>query len=177
MKRMHVGTLVLALALCATPALRAQRQPTEGIRFGFGAGPTLPIGNFADVDKMGYHILGALQLPISGSPVHLRVDVLYGQTSHDVGSGNTTLFGATVDALYHLGDRAASARPYILGGLGLYNVDAGGATQSKIAYGFGGGLLFGLSGLNAFVEARYMSVQTSGSSLTFVPITVGLMFK
>jgi hypothetical protein len=177
MKRMHIGTLALALALCATPALRAQRQPTEGIRFGFGVGPTLPIGNYGDRDKMGYHVLGVLQLPISASPVHLRVDVLYGQTSHDVGAGSTTLFGGTVDALYHLGDRAASARPYILGGLGLYNVDAFGATQSKIAYGFGGGLLFGLSGLNAFVEARYMSVQTSGASLTFVPITVGLMFK
>jgi len=177
MKRMHIGSLALALTLCATPALRAQRQPTEGIRFGFGVGPTLPIGTFGDVDKMGYHILGALQMPISGSPVHLRVDVLYGKTSHKVGGGSTTLFGGTVDALYHLGHRAATARPYILGGLGLYNVDAGGPTQSKIAYGFGGGLLFGLSGLNAFVEARYMSVQTSGSSLSFVPITIGLMFK
>jgi hypothetical protein len=177
MKRMHIGTLALAVALCAAPALRAQRQPTEGIRFGFGVGPTLPIGNFGDADKMGYHILGAIQLPIRSSPVHLRIDVLYGQTSHKVGSGSTALLGATVDALYHLGDRASSARPYILGGLGLYNVDAGGNTQSKIAYGFGGGFLFGLSGLNAFVEARYMSVQTSGSSLSFVPITVGLMFK
>ena len=177
MKRMHIGTLALAIVLFATPTLGAQRQPTEGIQFGFGVGPTLPIGNYGDFDKMGYHILGALQLPIAGSPVHLRVDVLYGQTSHDVGSGSTTLFGGTVDALYHLGDRSASARPYILGGLGLYNVDAGGATESKIAYGFGGGLLFGLSGLNAFVEARYMSVQTSGSSLSFIPITVGLMFK
>jgi hypothetical protein len=177
MKRMYIGTLALAIVLFAAPALAAQSQPTEGIRFGFGVGPTLPIGNYGDVDKMGYHVLGALQLPISQSPVHLRIDVLYGQTSHDVGSGSTTLFGGTVSALYHLGDRHASARPYILGGLGLYNVDAGGATQSKIAYGFGGGLLFGLSGLNAFVEARYMSVQTSGASLTFVPITVGLMFK
>jgi hypothetical protein len=177
MKRMSIGILALAIALYATPALHAQGQPTEGIRFGFGVGPTLPIGTYGDVDKMGYHVLGALQLPISQSPVHLRIDVLYGQTSHDVGSGSTSLFGGTVSALYHLGDRHASARPYILGGLGLYNVDAGGATQSKIAYGFGGGLLFGLSGLNAFVEARYMSVQTSGSSLSFIPITVGLMFK
>lgn len=174
MKRMHIGTLVLAL--CAAPALSAQHQPTEGIRFGFGVGPTLPIGDYGNLDKMGFHGLGAIQLPISGSPVHLRVDVMYSQTSHDGVSGNTTLFGSTVDALYHLGDRAAAARPYILGGLGLYNVDAFGATQSKLAFGFGGGLLFGLGGLNAFVEARYMSVQTSGS-LTFVPITVGLMFK
>jgi hypothetical protein len=135
------------------------------------------MGNYADGDKMGYHVLGVLQMPISASPVHLRVDVMYSQTSHDAVPGNTTLFGATVDALYHLGDRSASARPYILGGLGLYNVDAGGTSEAKIAYGFGGGLLFGLSGLNAFVEARYMSVQTSVFSRSFVPITAGLMFK
>jgi hypothetical protein len=176
MKRIHMAVLGLALGLVAAPTLRAQ-QPTEGIRFGFGVGPTLPIGDYGNVDKLGYHVLGALQMPISGSPVHVRVDVMYSQTSHDIVSGNTTLFGSTVDALYHLGDRAASARPYILGGLGLYNVDAGGASEAKLAFGFGGGLLFNLSGLNAFVEARYMSVQTSGSSLTFVPITVGLMFK
>lgn len=177
MKRTHICTLALALALFATPALRAQRQPTEGIRFGFGVGPTLPMGNYGDIDKMGYHLLGVLQMPISGSPVHLRVDVMYGQTSHKVGGGSTTLFGSTVYVLYHLGDRHASARPYILGGLGLYNVDAFGASEAKFAFGFGGGLLFGLSGLNAFVEARYMSVPASPSSLTFVPITVGLMFK
>jgi len=165
------------MGLCIAPALRAQSQPTEGIRFGFGAGPTLPIGTYGDFDKMGYNVTGILQLPISQSPVHLRIDVQYAQTSHDGAPGNTTLFGATVDALYHLGARSASARPYILGGLGLYNADGGGGSEAKIAYGFGGGFLFGLSGLNAFVEARYMSVQTSGSSLTFVPITFGLMFK
>jgi hypothetical protein len=177
MKRISIGTLALAIGLYATPALHAQAQPTEGIRFGFGVGPTLPIGTYGDFDKMGYNVTGILQMPISQSPVHIRVDVQYSQTSHDGAPGSTTLFGATVDALYHLGARSASARPYILGGLGLYNVDAGGGSQSKIAYGFGGGFLFGLSGLNAFVEARYMSVQTSGSSLSFVPITVGLMFK
>ncbi len=177
MRSIRMAALVLALGLVAAPALRAQSQPTEGIRFGFGVGATLPMSDYGNVDKMGYHVLGVLQMPIKASPVHIRVDVMYSQTSHDVVSGNTTLFGSTVDALYHLGDRAASARPYILGGLGLYNVDAGGASEAKLAFGFGGGLLFGLSGLNAFVEARYMSVQTSGSSLTFVPITVGLMFK
>ena len=42
MRRMSLG--VLALALCVTPALRAQRQPTEGIRFGLAVGATMPMG-------------------------------------------------------------------------------------------------------------------------------------
>ena len=176
MKRIHFGTLALAVGLCAAPALRAQVQPTEGVRFGLGLGATMPIGDYGDLDKMGYHILGVLQMPLAGSPVHLRFDAMYGQTGHDVGSGNTALLGGTVDVLYHLGARAASTRPYVLGGLGFYNVDGGAGSQTKIAFGFGGGVLFGLGGFNAFAEARYMSVQTSGTSLTFVPITIGLMF-
>jgi len=178
MKHVQLGSLVVALAVCAAPVLHAQSQPTEGIRFGVGGGLTLPMGNYADFDKAGWHLLGLIQVPISHSPVHFRADAMYGQTSHKsgLGSGNTTLTGATADLLYHLGDRAAKVRPYVLGGLGFYSVDVGGASESKLAFGFGGGILFGVGTMHAFLEGRYMSVQTSGSSLNFLPISLGVMF-
>ena len=180
MKRHQLAGLVVALGLCAAPALHAQAQPTEGIRFGVGGGLTLPMGNYADFDKAGWHVLGLIQLPISQSPIHLRFDAMYGQTSHKsvFGSGSTTLTGATGDLLYHLGDRAAKVRPYVLGGLGVYNVDFGGSSSSetKLAFGLGGGILFGVGTMHAFLEGRYMSVQISGSSLNFLPISLGVMF-
>jgi len=177
MKRSYFSSLVVALGLCAAPVLQAQSQPTEGIRFGVGGGLTLPIGNFGDVDKAGWNLVGLIQLPISQSPIHLRFDAMYGQTSHkSPASGNTTLTGATADLLYHLGDRSSKVRPYVLGGLGFYNVDAFGSSNSKLAFGFGGGILFGVGTMHAFLEGRYMSVQTSGSSLNFLPISVGVMF-
>jgi len=176
MKRIRLGILALALGLFATPALGAQAQPTEGIRFGVGGGLTMPIGTYGDFDKAGWHALGVLQFPIGQAPIHGRVDAMYGQTSRDVGSGSTTLTGATGDILYHIGDRAASVRPYILGGIGFYNVDAGGASESKFAFGAGGGILFSIGTMHAFLEGRYMSVQASGSSLNFLPITLGLLF-
>ena len=178
MKRSYFSSLVVALGLCAAPVLQAQSQPTEGIRFGVGGGLTLPIGNFGDVDKAGWNLVGLIQLPISQSPIHLRFDAMYGQTSHkSPASGNTTLTGATADLLYHLGDHAAKVRPYVLGGLGFYNADfGGGSSESKLAFGFGGGILFGVGTMHAFLEGRYMSVQTSGSSLNFLPISVGVMF-
>jgi outer membrane protein with beta-barrel domain len=180
MKRVQLGSLVVALALCGAPVLRAQSQPTEGIRFGVGGGLTLPMGNYGDVDKAGWNLVGLIQFPISHSPIHFRADAMYGQTSHKsgLGSGNTTLTGATADLLYHLGDRAAKVRPYILGGLGFYNVDFGGtsSSESKLAFGLGGGILFGVGTMHAFLEGRYMSVQTSGSSINFLPISLGVMF-
>jgi len=175
MQRNRLGILALALGLFATPGLGAQAQPTEGIRFGVGGGLTMPIGDYGDIDKAGWHALGLIQFPISQSPVHLRFDAMYGQTSHDAGGGSTTLTGATGDLLYHLGSRASSVRPYVLGGLGFYNVDFGGVSESKFAFGLGGGILFSIGTMHAFLETRYMSVQTS-PSLTFLPITLGLLF-
>jgi hypothetical protein len=168
----------LAVALCATTALRAQqRQPTEGTRFGLGVGATFPMGDYGDVDKMGVNLLGVLQFSLaSTTPVHMRVDGIYSSTAHDGASGSTSILGGNVSLLYHFGAPAASARPYVLGGLGFYNVDAFGSSETKIGFGFGGGVLFGLASFNAFAEARYVSISTSGSSVTFVPLTVGLMF-
>ena len=178
MTRMTFAALALALGLCATTAVRAQqRQPTEGTRFGLGVGATMPLGAYGDADKMGVNLLGVLQFSLAETtPVHLRVDGIYSNTAHDGVSGSTSILGGNVSALYHFSAPAATARPYILGGLGFYNVEAFGSSETKIGFGFGGGVLFGLAGFNAFAEARYLSVQTSGSSLTFVPLTVGLMF-
>jgi len=180
MKRYQLSSLIVALALCAAPALHAQSQPTEGIRFGVGGGLTLPMSDYGDIDKAGWHVMGLIQFPISQSPIHLRFDAMYGQTSHKsgFGSGNTTLTGATGDLLYHLGDRSSRVRPYVLGGLGFYNADFGGSSnsESKFAFGLGGGILFSIGTMHAFLETRYMSVQTTGNSLTFLPVTLGLMF-
>jgi hypothetical protein len=60
--------------------------------------------------------------------------------------------------------------------LGVYNFDGGGGSETKLAFGAGGGILFSIGTMHAFLEGRYMSVQTSGSSLTFLPVTLGLMF-
>jgi opacity protein-like surface antigen len=177
MKRTSLGALAVAIALCAAMPLRAQLiQRTEGFRFGLGLGATLPMGDYGDLDKMGINILGVFETPIANSPLYLRADGIYSSTSHDGSSGSTGILGGTASALYHFSAPAAQARPYVLGGLGIYNVDPGSGSQTKIGYGLGGGVTFNIGGLSAFAEARYVSVQTSPSSITFVPLTVGLMF-
>jgi opacity protein-like surface antigen len=177
MKRTSLGALAVAIALCAAMPLRAQLiQRTEGFRFGLGLGATLPMGDYGDLDKMGINILGVFETPIANSPLYLRADGIYSSTSHDGSSGSTGILGGTASTLYHFSAPAAQARPYVLGGLGIYNVDPGSGSQTKIGYGLGGGVTFNIGGLSAFAEARYVSVQTSPSSITFVPLTIGLMF-
>jgi hypothetical protein len=184
--RKLIGTSLAILGIMAVPGVaRAQgvgrnmgNQPTEGVRFGVGAGLILPMGNYDD--GVGFHALGLVQMPLPNSPVHLRADVMFAQTSHKGGSGSTRLIGGTVDALYHFGERAASLRPYVLGGLGYYNAheSVSGTSSSNIAFDLGGGVLFGLGAtMHGFAELRYISVQTSGGATAFIPITVGLMFS
>ena len=176
MKRMSLSALAVAVTLCAAMPLRAQLiQRTEGFRFGLGLGATLPMGDYGKADKMGLNILGVFETPLANGPLYLRVDGIYSSTSHDGVSGNTSILGGTASVLYHFSAPQAQARPYALGGLGIYNVDAGGS-QTKIGYALGGGVTFSLASLGAFAEARYVSVKTSGSTVTFVPLTVGLMF-
>jgi opacity protein-like surface antigen len=182
MKRISLGVLALAVALGGTFAapLPAQLiQRTEGFRFGLGLGATLPMGDYGSMDKMGINLLGVFEAPLAHSPLYLRADGLYSSTSHETTSGNTSILGGTVSALYHFSAPAAEARPYALAGLGIYNFDGAGTfgSQTKIGIGVGGGVTFNLSGLNAFAEARYISIQTGGGSASLVPLTVGLMFN
>jgi hypothetical protein len=179
MKRTSLSALAVAVALCAAMPLRAQLYPaSEGFRFGLGVGATQPLGEYGDFDKMGINLLGIFETPLAGSPLYLRIDGIYSTTAHEGtgATGNTAILGGNASALYHFSAPNAQARPYALGGLGIYNVDDGVDTETKIGIGVGGGVTFGLGGLNAFAEARYVSIQTSGSSTTLLPLTVGLLF-
>jgi len=179
MKRMSLSAFVAVAALCAAMPLRAQLMPaSEGFRFGLGVGATQPLGDYGDFDKMGINLLGIFETPLSGSPLYLRIDGIYSSTAHEGtgATGSTSILGGNASVLYHFSAPNAQARPYALGGLGIYNVDGGADSQTKIGLGLGGGVTFGLGGLNAFAEARYISVKTDGASTSFIPITVGLLF-
>ncbi|MGH7568399.1 MAG: hypothetical protein ACREL9_05400 [Gemmatimonadales bacterium] len=60
--------------------------------------------------------------------------------------------------------------------MGYYNVDFGSVDESKVGFGGGAGLRFPMPSATLSVEARYMNISTSGSSLTFIPIIVGVSF-
>lgn len=71
----------------------------------------------------------------------------------------------------------AGIKPYVLGGIGLYNVGCDGC-ESETNFGLngGGGLEFGLSGFNTFIEARFQSIFTEDSNTNIIPIVFGIRF-
>lgn len=174
-----LGGAGLFAALLSAGVSMAKAQT---IGWGVGAGVQMPMGDYGDFDKMGFTggVGGTYAMP---GGLGIRADVSYGATSEKSGGADhsTKIMGGMASVVYALGG-AAGARPYLMGGLGMYNVkvEAGGASadETKIAFGVGAGVSFpmGTGGSRLFAETRFTSVSTSGSSFTFLPITVGLTF-
>ena len=174
MRRFSLTVVAVAALLVAASSASAQ-----GIRWGVGAGLLMPIGDYGDADKMGFvaGFGGTYSMP---GGIGIRGELSYSQTSHDGVDGSTKMMGGMASLVYALG-ATPGMRPYLMGGLGLYNVkiDVGGSSgsESKVAFGFGGGLSFpmGAGGSRMFVETKFTSVSTD-PSLTYLPIVVGISF-
>lgn len=183
MKRM-VFSVLAVLSLAGVAGLTAQ----QGIKVGIGAGAQLPMGDYGDFDKLGWLIGGDVTYWLSGAPVGIRADVQYAQTSHkDQGGvaidGNSKVLGGLAEVVYAFGTDADQLRPYVLGGIGYYNVKVevtgfGSADESKVGFGGGAGVAFkvGTGTTRFFIEGKFVSVSTSGSSTTFIPLRAGLRF-
>ena len=82
------------------------------------------------------------------------------------------------------------ARPYLLGGVGMYNgktsLDGLGSSESQTKFGLnaGAGFDFGLGKANLFADARFHAILKGGVDSTtleettsyMIPITLGLRF-
>lgn len=174
MKRVLLTSIALAsIAVGAAPAA------AQHASLSIGAGGMKPSGDYATADNMGWELMGAIEVGVPRAPVAVRVDAMYGQTSHQAGlfTGSTKLSGGTASAVYRIGAPLVPVRAYLLAGLGYYRVDLGaGGSETKPAFGGGAGVSLGIGPMKVFGEARYMTVRTSGSALDFFPVSVGLTF-
>ena len=174
MNRVLLSLVVLGWmgALAASPA--AAQKP----RLSLGLGGVVPSGDYSTLDNAGWHLMGALDVGLPRSPLSVRADLVYGQTSHQGGllAGSTKLSGGTANAVYHIGAPLVPVKVYLLAGLGYYSVDLGSGSQSKPAFDAGTGVALGFGPMHVFGEARFISVRTSGSATNFFPVTVGFTF-
>ncbi|HSE69001.1 MAG TPA: outer membrane beta-barrel protein [Gemmatimonadales bacterium] len=170
----HLHSCIAVLAFTTIAARSAQAQ--EGFYFGVGGGGTAPVGDFSDGANFGWHGLAIIGYkPGAPSPASFRIDGLYGENDADVGSDKFKLAGGLANGVYEFGH--SSARPYLVGGIGLFSVKIGSSSNTKFAAGGGAGVTFPVgSDSKIFFEARYISVFTENFNTAFIPLTAGITF-
>ena len=186
-----------ALLIAAT----AHAQGTSGsserpFKLGGSLGATIPLGDFGDDADLGFHLGGLVEYKPQAVPVNLRGEITYHRNGLKedfftgqnpvVGNvdGNASMIAFVGNAVIPFGDAASTARPYAIGGLGVYRLKFTGdfdgldisETATKFGINVGGGFSFNLSGFETFVEARFHSVFTEGSNTNFLPISFGFKF-
>ena len=188
MKTLIRGAAVgLALTLSAQVA-----QAQAGMSFGLGAGVVVPTGSMADLNSTGYTGQASLRVQPAASPLGFQVDGFYSRLAlaGDLGvDGHSTMIGGTANAVYAFSS-VSPARPYLIGGVGLYNgkttIDDLGSSDSETKFGAnaGAGFDFKLGAASLYAEGRFHAIfkaavdaetleETTGY---MIPLTLGLRF-
>jgi hypothetical protein len=185
------AALAAGAVIASAPLAPLAAQETPRPTFGLAGGISFPTGDFGSGFKSGYDISAFVGFHPATSPVGLRLEGMYDRFDAD---GNNPLgihrnvFAGTGNVI--LGGTAApgSIRPYVIAGLGFYNlkVDAtnasGASSSTKFGINGGAGLELPLSGITALLEARihYVFANNGNTALgynaTFIPVVVGVRF-
>ena len=188
MKGLSKGGAVLALGLLlGAPAVHAQ-----GAEFALGGGIGMPLGDFDDAAKLGWHGQAAISFVPNGWPVGIQIDGSYQQFGLEDAGGftglKTRLLQGTGNVVFKFKSSEESTfRPYLLGGLGVYNSkttadddpgDVLGGGETDFGINAGAGFDFKAGGAGLFIEGRFHNVFTGGpgGDMQFIPITLGIRF-
>ena len=181
MKHMRNAVEGLSLGLVATAGLAGAQEMggTRAVQFGIGAGATVPVGDVGDAFGTGFHIMGSLGFQPAAMPVGFRLDATWislgaeGNSSAD----DLRVISGTANAVLTIAN-SGGVKPYVLGGVGVYNFDAGGDSETKFGLNGGGGFEFPLAGFSTFAEARFHHVfmDDGQDGLQLIPIMFGIKF-
>jgi hypothetical protein len=186
MRALSKGVAALAVGmLLGAPALRAQ-----GAEFSLGGGVGIPLGDFDESAKTGWHGLAAVSFVPNGWPVGIQIDGSYQQFGLDDaafpgfdGLKNRLLVGTGNLVFKFKTSEESTFRPYLIGGGGVYNSKVTGSDdpgdvlpggETKFGVNAGAGFDFKAGSAGLFVEGRFHNVFTDESNTQFIPITVGI---
>jgi Outer membrane protein beta-barrel domain len=171
--------LVLSLALAAIPAVASAQ-----IGFGAAAGASFPMGDYGKGLSSGYHAQASLDLSIPLAPIGFRFDgsLDHFDLSGSTVSGSSRIIGGEANVLLGFG-AVPLLGPYLIAGVGAYNVNSEFGTASSSATKLGGsvgaGIRFGLAGFGVFAETGYHYIQspaTGANAPSYVPVMFGISF-
>jgi hypothetical protein len=200
-KSRTVFTVAIALAL--PPSLGAQRMEgmptTRPVRFGFGGGVVVPReGATVNSIKTGMQGEGFVLFQLPGGLPAIRANVDYAKMKFDrpaTTSGTSNVSGdrTVIDGVagIKLDLMPGPIRPYIMAGVGAFNIEdvvkassSGETSFSDTNFGAdgGAGIAFKLGPISGFVETRLQNVWTKKSgfvdtkTIQAFPVTFGLLF-
>ena len=188
MHRTHAAALILtALVASAGGAAAQDAAAVRPMTFGVSGGLTLPIGDIGDAVNSGFNAGAHLAFMPAMLPFGVRVEGQFNRFAYDenvASDANLQIISGTANAVFGVPAASSAFRPYLIGGLGLYNskfsaetaLGEGSASDTNFGLNGGAGIEFGLSGLATFIEARFHSVFSEGSKTNFVPISFGIKF-
>lgn len=181
-----VAAALISLALPATA--RAQAH------FGVSAGASIPESRFGETVNTGVNVNGMVNVTVPLSPLGFRGEVGFNHFGFaDNGDGTVRMINGAANFIL-TPSSIMGAKPYLIGGVGAYNVKVstpvvlpliGGrgfssdnGSDTRVGFNGGLGLTFGMGPIGTMLEARYVSVsgKNGSGSLTFVPVSFGITF-
>ncbi len=179
-------TLIRGAAVGLALALGAQvAQAQAGLSLGLGAGAVVPTGSMADAYSLGWTGQASLRVKPAVSPVGFQLDGFYSRLGFESGDGHSRMLGGTANAVFAF-PSAAVARPYLIGGVGLYNAKtASFDSETKFGANAGAGFDLKLGSAALYAEGRFHAIfkgavdaQTFDETTAYmIPLTVGLRWS
>jgi hypothetical protein len=184
MRNISKGIAALAVGmLLGAPTLKAQ-----GAEFSLGGGATLPLSDFGDVAKTGFHGLAAVSFAPSSFPLGIQIDGMYQRLKNEdviPGDRSSQILQATGNVIYKFKSSEESRfRPYLIGGVGIYNfkqvggddvaTPGEGNTETNFGLNAGAGFDIKAGGVGLFLEGRFHNVFDGGPDTKFIPVTLGI---
>ena len=173
MKRL-TAAMVGAVALLVIGAPTAAKAQARGYIM-LGPGIAIPVGDYKDDGaKTGW--LGQVAGGVSSGMIGGRINGSFIRNGIEGTDENVRILGA-------MADLAVSPRtsgkigPYLLGGVGFQNgknSTPGSESETKFAWNAGAGFVVQAGGIGIFVEGKFLSIRTAGSSTNLIPISAGI---
>ena len=167
----------------------------RGVYFSIAGGASLPTSDSKTFYDNGWNATGSIGWMPVESPVGVRFDVGYDRWSAKsalgAGAKDAAIWSGTGELTLGLPFLSAVS-PYLVAGGGIAHFSnygsSGGTTTgpygstttdnsaTKGVWNAGGGISFGVGMARLFLESRYTSIATSGTSTRYYPIVLGLTF-
>ncbi len=178
-----IHRVVVVVVLVATA--RSGPAAAQGVTVSLGGGLALPQSYLNSGTNAGAHGVVAVSVAPASLPVSIRIDGMYSRLGLSGGiDGHFRVFQGTANAVYRFpAADATTIRPYLIGGLGVYNYQVitervlpfyRNDASTDLGLNGGAGVDVVAGALGVFTEARYHSVFIRGENVELLPITVGV---